>query len=598
MSTLKVNAIEPTSGNVVVVNSELLIKSPSGDITLGGTGSSNLSASYAATAGCASSINISSIVPGDTTTSIVLVNDQAVGCQSTFIDTGLTYNASTNVLSTTVTTAQTASYINAINIVGTVANATTASYATTSECASNINISSTTSGDTATSIVLVNNQAVGCQSTFVDSKLMYDASNNTLSTDNLDIATSITSSGDIKFPFSGNAVVRPIINLVPNGTASYNPSSTNTTAYSNYGINLITTATSQSYCLRLPQTPTKGKTVTIINNSGINVTVFPSMVGGDINGMINGYTIIPSDGKSYSFDCYENPLPGGWSLGAAPVTGNTIINSGVVNWNFTGAGITGSNYFAFINDSIKVSGSVIGTSNLWDALSYTWQYQAFTYLAYFNGISKVTNCQILPDTIPNNQVWKSIDSIQLSTNIRANLSQSFYTDFPIGYSNEFYYNPSNPVYDAVNNYKPSTPYPSWYNNSAYTAFSSSVMNPWYNSHPGTATGQAAGTFTGFSQVSFLSTPGTFVSSSLSSHTSDNVGDPGTLIIQHSIPSAFINSYNPGPKMIGRNYIGTFLHPTDGLCDRWYSAAIGINLNTYLSTPIPNIKLQAFYNIQI
>jgi hypothetical protein len=314
--------------------------------------------------------------------------------------------------------------------------------------------------------------------------------------------------------------------------------------------------------------------------------------------MINGYTIIPSDGKSYSFDCYENPLPGGWSLGAAPVTGNTIINSGVVNWNFTGAGITGSNYFAFINDSIKVSGSIIGTSNLWDALSYTWQYQAFTYLSYSNGISKVTNCQILPDTIPNNQVWKSIDSIQLSTNIKASLSQSFFTDFPIGYSNEFYYNPSNPVYDAVNNYKPSTPYPSWYNNSAYTAFSSSVMSPWYNSHPGTAIGQAAGTFTGFSQVSFLSTPGTFVSSSLSSLTSDNVGDPGTLIIQHSIPSAFINSYNPGPKMIGRNYIGTFLHPIDGLCDRWYSAAIGINLNTYLSTPIPNIKLQAFYNVQI
>ena len=51
-------------------------------------------------------------------------------------------------------------------------------------------------------------------------------------------------------------------------------------------------------------------------------------------------------------------------------------------------------------------------------------------------------------------------------------------------------------------------------------------------------------------------------------------------------------------MIGRNYIGTFFHPTDGLCDEWYSSTFGINFNTYLSTPIPNIKLQAFYNVQI
>jgi len=47
MSTLKVNNIEPTSGASVTVNSELLIKGPGGDITLGSTGSTNLSASYA-----------------------------------------------------------------------------------------------------------------------------------------------------------------------------------------------------------------------------------------------------------------------------------------------------------------------------------------------------------------------------------------------------------------------------------------------------------------------------------------------------------------------------------------------------------------------
>jgi hypothetical protein len=47
MSTLSVNTITPTSGNSIVINSELLIKGPGGDITLGSTGSTNLSASYA-----------------------------------------------------------------------------------------------------------------------------------------------------------------------------------------------------------------------------------------------------------------------------------------------------------------------------------------------------------------------------------------------------------------------------------------------------------------------------------------------------------------------------------------------------------------------
>jgi len=142
MGTLKVNNIEPTSGNSVTVNSELLIKGPGGDIVIGSTGSSNLSASYAATAGCASNVIISTIVPGDTITSVVLVGDQAVGCQSPFIDAGLTYNAATNVLNTTVTTAQTssyaltaqtASYIDGSNVDGIVANATYATNAVIAE---------------------------------------------------------------------------------------------------------------------------------------------------------------------------------------------------------------------------------------------------------------------------------------------------------------------------------------------------------------------------------------------------------------------------------------------------------------------------------
>jgi hypothetical protein len=163
MGILKVNSIEPTSGNSVTVNSELLIKGPSGDIIIiGGTGSSDLSASYAATAGCASNVIISTIVPGDPITSVVLVGDQAVGCQSPFIDAGLTYNAATNILNATVTTAQTASYaltaqtasyIDGSNVDGTVANAATASYVAASNVVGTVANAATASYVAASNVV-------------------------------------------------------------------------------------------------------------------------------------------------------------------------------------------------------------------------------------------------------------------------------------------------------------------------------------------------------------------------------------------------------------------------------------------------------------
>jgi hypothetical protein len=535
MSTLKVNAIEPTSGNVVVVNSELLIKSPSGDITLGGTGSSNLSASYAATAGCASSINISSIVPGDTTTSIVLVNDQAVGCQSTFIDTGLTYNASTNVLSTTVTTAQTASFAT---------NSLSASYATNAQTASYVNV------------------------------LNQDVT----------INGNVTASGDLRFPNTGSGVVRPITSLIPNGTASYNPSSTNTTAYSNYGINLITTATSQSYCLRLPQTPTKGKTVTIINNSGINVTVFPSMIGGDINGMIDGYTIIPSDGKSYSFDCYENPLPGGWSLSNSTTTGNVSIATGEINWAFTS---TSSRVTGYINDSIKSVGVGPSPFPVWSSLDLP-QYSAGQnisppYPDLYAGV------YIFPDTIPGTGVWKSIDSIQIQTNIKGNLAPFFYSTFGNGFASEMYYNPSNPNATPGVNSMPWL-YPI-YSSPSYTTFNTNVRTPWFTAHPGT-NGLYNGSQVGINAAQTIATtiPGVFIPSAASSYASDNVGDPGTL--SFNLSNVYI-------KMIGRNYIGSFVHPTEGLIDSWYSSNFSSFFGAYPGAPfIPNIKFNTVFNVQI
>jgi hypothetical protein len=521
MSTLKVNNIEPTSGNSVTVNSELLIKGPGGDIVIGSTGSSNLSASYAATAGCASNINISTIVPGDTTTSVVLVGDQAVGCQSPFIDSGLTYNASTNILNATVTTAQTASYVNTLN-------------------------------------------------------------------QNVTINGNVTASGDIRLTTSGSAVVRPIISLVPNGTASFNPNLTNTTAYANYGINVISTVTSQSYCLRLPQTPTQGKTVTIINKGGMDVLVFPSIIGGDVNGIINGYFTIPSDGKSYSFDCYENPLPGGWSVTSNTATTSTIT-TGVINYNYTSS----AGYIAFVNDSCKVSGSGLNSGNTFNGLLSP-QYKTYKY-----NNSNTIGGQIFSDAVPTQNIWSSIDSIQILTNISYSSCQASMA-LSQGSNIEYYYAGTTNQANA---------YIGYYNaasgvSASLASFITNVVNPWFTSHPGTGNNNF-GMFAAINQISPTPSiiPGTFTSSSQSPYTSTNVGDPGTLVLTFSYLSTF--AYGPSFKMIGRNYIGTYVHPFEGPLDAYYNFAFGPMLGLSIYDPsfnpiaaVPNVKFQAFYNVSL
>lgn len=128
-------------------------------------------ATTATTATNADNINISAVASSDTTTSIVLVGNQSIGYQQSFIDSGLTYNASTNNLSATTFTG---------SLVGNVTGNSDTS--TTSTNANNINISASSSTDTTTSLVLVASQGTGNQSPFIDGGLLYDALNNTLTT--------------------------------------------------------------------------------------------------------------------------------------------------------------------------------------------------------------------------------------------------------------------------------------------------------------------------------------------------------------------------------------------------------------------------------
>jgi hypothetical protein len=100
--------------------------------------------------------------------------------------------------------------------------------------------------------------------------------------------------------------------LVFDGLVANNTTMADTTLVLEYGVNIVVTATPTDYACRLP-IPVTGKRVIVVNRSSINISLFPSMEGGQINNLpINIPADIPADGAAYDFICIENPLPGAW----------------------------------------------------------------------------------------------------------------------------------------------------------------------------------------------------------------------------------------------------------------------------------------------
>lgn len=133
-------------------------------------------------------------------------------------------------------------------------------------------------------------------------------------------------------------------NLAANNTTA------STTAILKYGVNIFTVATGTNYAAKLPQ-PTTGRTTIIVNNTTSSISLYPSNVGGKINNYpINTPAIIPPDGKSYSFICVENPLPGEW-VWSAPATAQ--FDSGDITMTVTGTGNAGNPTISAYNNIFK-----------------------------------------------------------------------------------------------------------------------------------------------------------------------------------------------------------------------------------------------------
>jgi hypothetical protein len=463
---------------------------------------------------------------------------------------------------------------------------------TTLQSAINTQLADNTTGDI--SAADVRNNLIN-----ITDSLLFNSGSQGL-TGSLTVTNNITASGDLRFTTAGNSVVRPIIDLTVNGTASYSPNSTNTTAYADYGINLITSSNATSYCLRLPQTPVKGKLVTLINNSGINVVVFPSVVGGSINGIVNGYITLPSDGKSYSFDCYENPLPGGWSM-TSPQLSTTTINTGVINFHFSQSI---SRSLAYVSDNIKAYGNNTATIfSTYGTLNSLPKYEAYPSINPFTGYVNAI-ALILPDSPAGVGVWECADSVIIQTNITTSLIYDFNFSYNVGAGCRFYYNPNNPSYNSSNPIPVPIPN-SYYYTQEYLDFSSTIVDPWFATHLGATynVGQISAVSGYGGTYTYNIVPGTFTPSIASPYTSDNIGDPGTFGITISNFPLSTNPNLPGFAWFGNNFIGTLYSSTYGMIDLWYTnqlqpRLVGPSINSGIPN-IPNIKFITTYtNVQI
>ena len=178
--------------------------------TLSATTFSGSLSGTATTATDASNINISATSSTDTTTSLVLVANQSTGNQSPFIDSGLSYNANTNELSTntfsgalngnasTATILQTARTINGVSFNGS-ANITVEPYIEDDE-----------STNATRYLIFTDDSTAGYKRLNEDSTLTYNPSTGTLSTTNFNSTSDISLKKDIEVITDATSILKQI----------------------------------------------------------------------------------------------------------------------------------------------------------------------------------------------------------------------------------------------------------------------------------------------------------------------------------------------------------------------------------------------------
>lgn len=286
-----------------------------------------------------------------------------------------------------------------------------------------------------------------------------------------------------------------------------------TTTYLQFGLNVINTASISANSCKLPYPPVKGKQVIVINNSGYPIQIFPSTEGGSINNAINGLALIPSDGKSYTFYCWENPLPGAWSW-TPPATNQ--YDSGVITFNSPG----GNNIISPATTGVVTTSTAYLASG--SAAVDSLNNPAFRLAT---GGAGVNAYYIKPAT-----VWNQINRIKIYTNL-------------------IYFDSTNVTFrlaeaHAYNYYLAGTTTSHGFTGQAATGLTSDIdIDQWVGSTPTPA-------------LPVLAT---------------NIGDSQTMYVDHalSLPAGLINSF-------GDTYLGQVMY-NNKLCDKYYSRTLSLQM---------------------
>lgn len=343
---------------------------------------------------------------------------------------------------------------------------------------------------------------------------------------NLNIVGDVNVSGSLSANTlygNGSNITQDITQISLSGSGS-----TTATTYLNYGINIITNGDVNNFVARLPIVPIQGRTVTVINNCGISMVLYPSMPGGSINGVVDGVAIIPSDNKAYSFTCYENPAPGSWSGAFLAATGQ--YDSGEITCD-----MVGPNWFTNV---ISASDPARWTQSTGWYGGSGWAYQGPNNPFYF-----FYNTSPGPfPAAPNHVAWKPAIPWSYITKLTVYTNMTQLTQQAAGISAGAAYN-----YYNVG----STALADWL--TASDSFGGNIGDPPYLyltsilSGTPTTTGTTTGSTSGFTA---------------------HVGEPGTVWGE-----LVYNTGGGQPFSIGDQFVQTANFPGIGLSDQWRTTYI-------------------------
>jgi hypothetical protein len=414
---------------------------------------------------------------------------------------------------------------------------------------------------------------------------------------------------DVEFGNMGFGVINAVTSISASASSSINPNGLSVypvgAAQLNYGVNVITAADGNNYCVKMPATPRKGKELTIINKSGVPIYVFGESAAASLNGIIGNHIVLPSDSIAYKFVCYDNPLPGGWSIvsaGASNVVMSDVI--GGVDGLLISASIISNPYFSQYNTIINNSMYALDGDGLGIA---PWGYDLLNRPQHDVGINFFPNDGNVWSYFTPDPVWRKINTITIYTN----LSSSIYNQVPQlnisfgGYGKINYYQAGTTIMGSPALEQPGNIVPA-----ALQTFQTNVIEPFFTSigipvYDSWASAEVLSLTQGGSinQVPGALTPVNpsytpISATDFTGYLSANPGDPGTTYYTANLANSLFVGKGCGIKYLGTVNTQDFFNPSNTSLDAYSCINMGVFFTLPKTTYIDGLKLQIVIDYEL